>query len=70
MKWLILLVLLAGCETSAIDQCLRREIYKECMDTAPKDDKEPWTTIMHRCSQLSEYQALRQIDQIKPECRP
>jgi hypothetical protein len=63
-------VVVSSCENNdIIDQCLRREIYKECMDAAPKD-KEPWSKIMDKCSRLSEYQSLRQLAQVKPECRP
>ena len=72
MKFCTIFLLLISCETydaSRIDQCLRREIYKECLGAAPKD-KEPWTKIVDKCSTLSEYQATRRVTQIKPECRP
>lgn len=56
------------------DQCLRREIFRECMSVLPKGPESTmsndWAEVVGECSQTAYYQSLRQPEQIAPECSP
>ncbi len=75
---LFVVVLLAGCnvpqDTSAPDQCLRREIFKECLAALPAGPVatkyNDWDEVVEECERSAYYQSRRNIEAIKPECRP
>lgn len=60
---IILCLLLAGCDADPLtrDQCLRREIFKQCM-TSPNGNPAD-------CDSAAAYQAIAPRSTIKPECR-
>lgn len=71
----------AGCEgkpsayeTRDPDQCLRAELFKQCLAAVPAGPQQTvtndWSEVVDECQHASYYQSLRQISQIKPECRP
>lgn len=77
---LMLALLCAGCiETkvaespSGPDQCLRREIFQECMRALPAGPVSAkyndWDEVVEACSSAAYYQSLRTLSQIKPECK-
>lgn len=56
------------------DQCLRREIFKECLSLIPKGPEvigvsNDWDEVIETCSRTAGYQSLRNLELIKPECR-
>lgn len=58
----LVLALLTGCgPNTTADQCMRREIFKQCAE-ATKDAAQ--------CERTAYYQSLRAREHIKPECRP
>jgi hypothetical protein len=69
-----------GCEkmnevTTAPDQCLRREIFMQCLAAVPKgpekvSDSNDWDEVIDSCASAAHYQSLRRVDKIKEECRP
>jgi len=72
---LLLTVALAGCEVDStkVDQCMRREIFNECLKTIPagptKAHYNDWSEVVGKCEDAAYYQSLRKTTQIKPECR-
>jgi major membrane immunogen (membrane-anchored lipoprotein) len=83
MKLIITIILaallLTGCgekppSTREVDQCLRREILMQCLATVPKGPEatkyNDWDEVVSECGQQAYRTALRQIAQIKEECRP
>lgn len=54
------------------DQCLRREIFRECMSVLPKGPESTmsndWAEVVGECSRTALSQSLRQPEQIAPEC--
>lgn len=62
----------------AQDQCLRRELYQQCMDKAPRStDKDTafagtksWIEISKECDRIASYYSVRSLAHIKPECQP
>lgn len=77
---LLACLLLAGCDSkpfqpiNGTDQCMRREIFKECMAALPAGPKathyNDWSEVVSECDSAARYQAIRRMDQIKMECRP
>lgn len=77
-KNLILLALaaLAGCDTAEvpkIDQCMRREIFQQCMAALPKGPtstvSNDWAEVVEACENAAYYQSKRSGQNIKPECK-
>ena len=73
------ITILSGCTESmeadrvVRDQCLRREIFKECMSLLPKGPtvigtSNDWDEVVSACESVAAYQALRKNKFIKPEC--
>lgn len=65
----------AGCEMPAkttVDQCLRQELFKQCMASLPKGPQSTvandWDEVVGQCSSVAYLQALRRADFVKPEC--
>jgi hypothetical protein len=69
------LLALSGCSGEmSNDQCLRREIFKECLAGVPKGPtttgiSSDWDEVVYACGSQAYYLALRKKDQIKAECR-
>ena len=74
LRTILILSLLAGCESSSItDQCLRKELFSQCMDLSPAD---PTNTmykdrdeLVNYCESASFSRSFRLRDQVKAECR-
>ena len=56
---------LSACDQSSVDQCMRREIFTQCMANQPKG-----TEAVEACDSSAYYQSKRRAEYIKPECRP
>lgn len=82
MKTLLLLfvaLFLQGCEQlenkdARPDQCLRAEIFKQCMAALPKGPERigtsnDWSEVVDSCEAAARKQSVRPFDQIKPACR-
>jgi hypothetical protein len=76
--YLLGLLMLAGCgprpELASPDQCMRREIFKECMAALPKGperihNSNDWDEVVEACENVAYYQSKRMPSQIKAECR-
>ena len=56
------------------DQCMRREIFMQCMAALPAGPKatvyNDWDEVVAQCDSVAHYQSLRRNSQIKPECLP
>lgn len=81
MKPIIILaaLMLVGCDKPPqsmreVDQCLRREIFMQCLAAVPKGPESTryndWDEVVSQCGSQAYYTALRRISQIKEECMP
>ena len=79
VKRLLVLLALAGCDKpvadpSGMDQCLRREIFFQCLAAVPRGPENvkynDWEEVVSTCGQQAQYQSYRRQAIIKPECRP
>lgn len=68
---------LGGCanpDPQMADQCMRREIFQQCMKALPAGPKatmyNDWDEVVAKCEDAAYYQSLRRTSQVKPECRP
>ena len=56
------------------DQCMRREIFMQCMNALPAGPTatmyNDWDEVVQQCDSVAHYQSLRRKSQIKPECQP
>ena len=73
---LMLTAALSGCVeefTSGPDQCMRREIFMQCMAALPAGPNEvkynDWSEVVGQCETVAYYQSVRETTAIKPECR-
>lgn len=67
--------LLLGCEeNSRNDQCMRREIFAQCMKLLPAGPESTkyndWDEVVSECERTAWAQSYRKESAIKPECRP
>lgn len=68
---------LSGCnqEVSSPDQCLRQEIFKQCLVNAPRGPTHLTAAgndldeFISQCDIAAYYQSIRIKSTIKPECR-
>ncbi|USV40986.1 hypothetical protein [Xanthomonas phage BUDD] len=81
----VMLVLsLAGCVSreeytaqqeskSTIDQCLRNQIFQQCLATIPPGPQKTvyndWNEVVSECASVSYSQSFRVRSQVKQECR-
>lgn len=72
------LFMLLGCSverTNQPDQCLRQEIFKQCMASLPKGPQSitaagnDWDEVVKSCDSTAYYQSIRTTQTIKPECK-
>ena len=68
---------LGGCtneDPQKPDQCMRREIFMQCMAALPAGPKatmyNDWDEVVGQCDSVAHYQSLRRESPIKPECQP
>ena len=81
-KFLFLIVFfLFGCEdiveekpTDIVrDQCLRIQLYQQCMKDLPKGPEvvgtsNDWDEVIGQCDENARYQSARKRQHVKPEC--
>lgn len=73
---LAFLLTMAGCsaDPAEVDQCLRREIFQQCLVNAPRGPERTvtndWDEVVARCESAAYYQSIRRTSQITKECRP
>lgn len=75
----LLAVALAGCTPApapspwAVDQCLRADLFKQCLTAAPAGPQaarfNDWAEVVSECGDQAYKTALRERSGIKPECR-
>jgi hypothetical protein len=81
---LITIAFLSGCDLSQnqapvdktiSNQCIRAELFKQCMSMIPVgpstlvDTKNNWSDVVSECGTQSYYQSLRAKSKIPVECR-
>jgi hypothetical protein len=73
--WLAVLslVFLSGCaETTAADQCLRRDIFFQCLQSLPAGPVETkyndWDEVVSQCGTEAAFQSIRKKSQITAQC--
>lgn len=75
---LICLFTLTGCNgerANQPDQCLRQEIFKQCMASLPRGPQSitaagnDWDEVVKSCDSTAHYQSIRTTQTIKPECK-
>lgn len=75
---LICLFVLTGCgadRANQPDQCLRQEIFKQCMASLPKGPQSitaagnDWDEVVKSCDNAAYSQSIRTTQTIKPECK-
>jgi hypothetical protein len=74
-----LCVLITGCDPAPArvedtDQCLRAELFQQCLKSVPSGPLatkyNDWDEAIGQCESAAYHQSIRKIDQIKPECQP
>ena len=70
---LLTAVLAGGCaESTGPDQCLRREIFQQCMKALPAGPQttkyNDWDEVIGNCESVAYYQSLKKTTQITAEC--
>lgn len=63
-----LLLALTACDGTGNDQCLRREIFTECIELIP-DLYRVDPDIIKECRDTSYYLSKRKSSEIREECR-
>lgn len=72
---LMVIVNLVGCDsqTKSYDQCLRKELFFQCLKEIPEGPKatvtNDWSEVISQCGSEVAYLAIKYTNQIKPECR-
>ncbi|MNK14269.1 hypothetical protein D3C87_323690 [compost metagenome] len=70
--------ILAGCDAAVMDemqpnQCLRAEIFKQCMAILPSGPVatkyNDWNEVVSECGSQGYYQSMRKTSTIPMECR-
>ena len=79
MKYVLILtvLVLAGCAPSdpqSYDQCMRREIFMQCMQALPAGPLatkyNDWDEVVSECGSQAVYLSMRRQSRIPVECRP
>ena len=73
---ILLCLLMLGCakpeEISAHDQCLRVELFQQCMASLPAGPVatkyNDWDEVVAQCERVAYFQSIRPRLGIKPEC--
>jgi hypothetical protein len=75
IKILVLSLFLIGCSepTNGVDQCMRNDLFIQCLKTVPKGPDtskyNDWDEVVKECQNASYYHSLRSYKYIKLECR-
>ena len=72
------IMLLAACQpspdTSTPDQCIRAELFQQCMKALPSGPQftryNDWDEVVNSCERAAYSQSLRTRKMIKSECQP
>ena len=73
--YLLLLLFICSCDSNfpIPDQCLRREIFAECMKSLPLSPTttkyNDWNEVVEACENVAYYQSRRAPEMIKAECK-
>jgi hypothetical protein len=74
----LLSVGLGGCAPEdrkiIVDQCLRNEIFQQCMKILPRGPRttgmsNDWDEVVKECGEQGFYQSKRKREFVKPECQ-
>jgi hypothetical protein len=73
----LLVLLLTACEqsepTTVLDQCLRADLFKQCLAQVPKGPvstvENPWHKVVDECESAAYRQSWRKTATVKLECR-
>lgn len=57
-----------------IDQCMRREIFQQCLQALPKgpehvSNSNDWAEVVEACESAAHDQSFRIAGHVKPECK-
>jgi len=71
-------VFLSACdlgEVSRPDNCLRADLFKQCLAAVPKGperigNSNDWDEVVGACENAAYHQSLRKLSSIKKECQP
>lgn len=73
----LLTAVLCGCvpeEKKVSDQCLRKELFQQCMAGLPKGPdhvvaaENDWQEVIEECGSQARYMSYRRREFVKPEC--
>lgn len=78
MKYIIYIVVcscIVGCgEKSAPDQCLRRDLFQQCLQSLPAGPSSTkyndWDEVVEQCEQSAWMQSIRKLSSISDDCQP
>lgn len=69
---LLTAVLAGGCTGTGPDQCMRRELFQQCMKALPAGPQSTkyndWDEVVGKCESVAYYQSLKKKSQITAEC--
>jgi len=75
-KLTLTLLLITSCEKkdrTMHDMCLRREIFKECMDSLPAGPTSThyndWDEVVKECGKIAYHHSIKIESAIKNECK-
>jgi hypothetical protein len=74
--FVVSLLVISGCgeSTQTRDQCLRTELFQQCLAAVPAGPTQAhyndWDELVDACDTAAAYQSLRSKKFVKPECRP
>jgi hypothetical protein len=71
-----MLAAITGCQVQppspVVDQCMRREIFQECMQSLPAGPTSTryndWDEVVDSCESTAHYQSRRAREHVRPEC--
>ena len=68
------LLLLAACDDMQVpNQCIRREVFKECMAALPKGPEvtryNDWNEVVESCGDQARNMSYRSLSSIPKECK-
>jgi hypothetical protein len=74
----LLVLLLTACEmdaepTTVLDQCLRADLFKQCLAQVPKGPvstvENPWHKVVEECESAAYHQSWRKTGMVEMKCR-
>ena len=75
--WVVVLLSLSACgrpaDVTVVDQCLRAELFKQCMASLPQGPVSTkyndWDEVVDSCESASYGQSMRKRGHVRPECQ-